>query len=155
MPYSRSFNPLFGRTSHRNRTVHPPRRTRGPSNTVELGKQSGQLQKRIEEPPIENRVEVSAVERPAVEPLLRITRQQDLQMPSRWCYFTSNGRVHPVIVVKHRRGAQELQRPNEGVPQNVGYCDRSPSESDLDEDHADLRKRRERERRFGIGAGAA
>ena len=69
--------------------------------------------------------------------------------------FASDGGVHLMIVVKHRRRAQELQCPHRGVSEDVEHGDPFPADSNLDEDHAHLRQRRVSERCFRIRAGPA
>ena len=57
-----------------------------------------------------------------------------------------------MIVVKHRRRTQELQRTDRSMSQNVRNGDPFPTYSDLDEYYADLRQRRVGEGGFGICA---
>src|SRR5690242_588483 len=105
----------------------------------------------MDEAAIENCVEVSTIQRPPVEPNLRGFRYQVFQMPARWSNFPANGGVHTVIVMKHGRRAEELQRPDQGVSQDMRHGHGCPAESDLNEDHADLCKRCKRERCLDVG----
>src|SRR6202166_2054276 len=89
---------LFSRTLHGNRHRAGPAYGSRHSDVVKLGKQPGDLQQWIDHPAVEKRVEVTAVERPTIEPQPNAFREQILELIAGYD-FTSNGGVHLVIVM--------------------------------------------------------
>src|SRR5580765_4569454 len=98
---------LFGRTLHGNRHLGGPPRASTHSDVVKLGEKPGNLQQWIDQPAVENRIKMAAVERPTIEPQLNGLRENSLELLA-GCDFTSDGGVHLVIIMQHRRRAQKL-----------------------------------------------
>ena len=153
-----SVAPLTGGT--RASASHVSRRLAGLSRAIRcassLANSLESCMQRMHHPAIEYRVEMSAVERPTIEPQLDAFPETDLRFACQsGASSPSNGGVHLVIVVKHGGCAQELHRANRGVSQDVGHGQPPPSESDLHEHDAHLCQRGIGERCLGVGAGPA
>src|SRR5437870_2343983 len=123
---------LPGGAPHRNRALLALAHCFVDSDAVEFCEDPRDAQERIKNPTVENGIQVPTVERPSIQPHLNWFREKIRKMLSRRRHLSTDGGVHPVIVVKHRWRTQELQRPNECVSQDMGHRDRGPTESNLD-----------------------
>src|SRR5215510_14008128 len=99
--------------------------------------------------PVENGVEMAAVEGPTIQPQLHSVRKQTLQMFACRRKLAADSRVHLMVVMQHRWRTQELQSAHHRVPHDMDHGDPLQANADLDEDDTDLRERGIGERSLG------
>src|SRR5581483_5257153 len=102
------------------------------SDAVQPGEQAGDAHQGVDHEAIEECVQMTAVERPTVEPELKALGEQFIEMLAGWGKMASSGGVHLVIVVEHGGGTQELQCADGGVSQDMEDGDPGAAESDFD-----------------------
>src|SRR5579883_438738 len=131
MPRPRGHSDLAGRS---------PSKAEARPTLVEPGEKLGNLHQGMNQPTVEDRVEVAAVERPAVEPQMDAFGQQIFKkiLAGRLLHATERG-AHLVIVMKHGGRAEKLHRANRSVAENMHHGEPLPSNSNLHENGANLR----------------